>query len=107
MLTASCSRQRLTPRTGRNAKATSFAATFALGEIARKWFDGNMETDVEQLKKAYEAAKKKAHAEYNRQKTEIEAQQKAQKMKLKTLAEELRVGELTQEQYQQKVADLR
>jgi uncharacterized protein (DUF697 family)/uncharacterized tellurite resistance protein B-like protein len=86
---------------------TSFVATYALGKIAEQWFDGNMKDDVASLKKQYESAKKDARAEYDKRKKEIEAAQKAKEQKLKVLSEELRVGELTQEQYQQKVAEMK
>ncbi len=87
--------------------ATSFVATYALGKIAEKWFDGNMKADVATLKQDYEVAKKDARKEYDNRKKEIEAEQKAKELKLKVLTEELRIGELTQEQYEQKVAELK
>lgn len=86
---------------------TSFAATFALGKIAERWFDGGMKADVAELKKEFAEAKKQARAEYDKRKAEIAAQQKVKERLLKVLAEELRAGELTQEQYAQKVAELK
>jgi len=87
--------------------ATAFAATFALGRIAEHWFDSNMMTDIEQLKQHYANAKKEARAEYDKRRTEIETQQRIKEIHLKTLSEELRAGELTQEQYEQKLAELK
>ena len=87
--------------------ATSFAATFALGRIAEHWFDSNMMTDIEQLKQHYATAKKEARAEYDKRRTEIETQQRIKEIQLKTWSEELRAGELTQEQYEQKLAELK
>lgn len=87
--------------------AASFAATFALGKIAEKWFDSDMKADLSTLKKDYKAAQKDAKLEYEKHKKDIEAQQKAKEQKLKVLSEELRAGELTQEQYEQKVAEMK
>lgn len=86
---------------------TSFIATFSLGKLAEKWFDGGMKADMDTLKKDYKAAQKDAKKVYEKRKKEIEIEQKVREFKLKTLAEELRIGELTQEQYEQKVAELK
>jgi uncharacterized protein (DUF697 family) len=86
---------------------TSFAATFALGTIAQMWFENDMLTDIEQLKRRYATAREEARAEYSKRRDQIEAQRKIKERQLKILSEELRAGELTQEQYEQKVADLR
>jgi len=86
---------------------SSFIATFALGKIAAKWFDGNMKADIDTLKKDYQIAQKDAKNEYEKRKKDIAAEQKAKEHKLKVLSEELRAGELTQEQYEQKVAEMK
>jgi uncharacterized protein (DUF697 family)/uncharacterized tellurite resistance protein B-like protein len=88
------------------AAGTNFATTYAIGQIAGKWFESSMKADPEELRKAFRAAEKEGKTQYKERKVQIETRRKAKETHLMTLAEELRIGEMGQEEYEKKVAEL-
>ena len=88
------------------AAGTNFAATYAIGKMAEKWFDGGMKADPKQLGKEFKAAEREGKEQYKARKEEIEAKRKANETTLKVLGEELRIGEIGQEEYEKKVAEI-
>lgn len=86
--------------------ASAFAATWALGKIANRYFENDGKLDMGLLKKEMKAAEKEGKAAFEENKAAIEAKQKEAEGKLAALNADLRAGKLAQDEYEKQVASL-
>jgi len=86
--------------------STSFASTFALGKIASRYFEGGAKGDPQSLREDFQAAEKEGKAAYEKNKAAVEEKRKANEPKLQALADDVKAGRITQDEYQTKVAAL-
>lgn len=85
--------------------ATSFASTYALGQIINKFFATGGD-EIEALKDEFELAKKEGKKVYEEQKDAIAESQRAVGPTLDSLASDLKAGKITQAEFDAKVAAL-
>jgi hypothetical protein len=84
---------------------TSFASTWALGQVIDKFFASGVE-NVEALKEDFEAAKKEGKKVYAEQQDAIVESQRNASPQLDVLAADLKAGKITQAEFDEKVARL-
>lgn len=84
----------------------NFASTWAVGRIADRWFANGCKDDMSVLRDAFKAAEKEGKQEYEKNRSRIEAQKAENGAKLKSYAEELKAGKITQAEYEAKVEAL-
>lgn len=85
--------------------STSFASTWALGKVIETYFERGAK-DVSELGAEFKAAQKEGKAAFREQKAAIEAKQAEAKSALEKLNEARDAGELSQAEYEAKVAAL-
>lgn len=84
----------------------NFASTWAVGRIADRWFAGGCKDDMAVLRDAFKQAEKDGKKEYEKNRSRVEAQKAENAAKLKTYAEELKAGTISQAEYEAKVEAL-
>lgn len=96
---------KLVPGWGSVVGATaSFASTWALGQIADKYFENGMKADMAWADfKTAQAEGRRAHDTH---KDLVESKRKANEMALQTLGSSLKAGRITQQEYSARVAQL-
>jgi uncharacterized protein (DUF697 family)/tellurite resistance protein len=85
---------------------TNFAATWALGKVAKRYYESGGKADARTLKEVFDSAEKEGRAVYDREKKTIETKAEAAKGRVTTLATDLKEGKITQEQYQKELAEI-
>lgn len=85
---------------------TNFAATYALGRVAKRYYDSQGSADIKELKAIFVSAEKEGREIYKSDKADIENKGEAIKPALEALAIELKDGKITAEQYEKKVSEL-
>jgi uncharacterized protein (DUF697 family)/uncharacterized tellurite resistance protein B-like protein len=85
---------------------TSFASTYALGKVIEKFFAADAKVDLAGLKDDFKAAEKEGKATYAERKDEVAAQGAENKETLAKLTTELKEGRITQEEMEQRLADM-
>jgi len=86
--------------------AAAFAATWAIGRLGVAFFENDGKLDVDLLKKAYESGQKEGKDAYKENKASIDTHAAAKKDELAALATARKDGNLSEEEYQAKVARL-
>lgn len=84
--------------------STSFASTWALGEIADKYFESGAKSDIATFRDAFHKAMKEGQSAFKSHQTSVEATGHKFEAALKTMGEELRNDKLSPEEYVKKVA---
>ena len=82
------------------AAVTSFAATFAVGNVMEKYFADGKKADAATLKKDFKVAQKEGKAAFVEHKGELDALETAKGAKLEQLSDDLKEGKLTLEAYE-------
>ena len=82
---------------------TSFASTWALGQIADKYFEGGMQADKATLKSDFKAAQTEGHKAHDANKDLVESKRKLHELSLQTLGSDLKAGRITQQDYSARV----
>ena len=85
---------------------SAFATTWALGQIANRYFEGDRSADIKELKKQMKAVEKEGKAAYANQKELIENKRRETEAQLKTLNDQRKAGALSQTEYEAQVAAL-
>ena len=85
---------------------TSFASTYALGKVMEKFFAADAKADLSTLKDEFKAAEKEGKATYAERKDEVAAQGAEAKATLAKLTADLKEGLITQEQMEQRLAEM-
>ncbi len=85
---------------------TSFASTYALGKVIEKFFAADAKVDITVLKTDFKAAEKEGKATYAEHKDEIAAEGVESQQTLSKLTSELKEGKITQEEMEQRLADM-
>lgn len=85
---------------------SSFAATWALGKLADKYFERGQPSDLKELKKEMKELQKEGKEVFAKNKDAIEAKQRDTEAKMTALNARLKAGTITQAQYEQEVAAL-
>ncbi len=94
---------KLIPGYGQAVSASiAFAGTIALGEAANAWFKNKMKIDAEELKLIFQHTAERAQKEYD----EYSKQEGELKQKIDALREQLHAGEMTQEEFERRLAEL-
>lgn len=86
---------------------TSFAATYALGIVAQRYFEAGRGLDESELKSLFAEASRRGRDTFAAKKSEIEALQEAHGPALEDLARRLQSGQLTRAEYDAAIASLR
>lgn len=86
---------------------TSFAATYALGIVAQRYFEAGRGLDESELKSLFAEAREQGRSTYEAKKSEIDALQQAHGEALAELAARLQSGQMTRAEYDAAVASLR
>jgi uncharacterized protein (DUF697 family) len=86
--------------------SSSFAATWALGKLADRYFEKGKPEDLKELRKEMKAAQKEGKDAFAESKDAIAAKERESEAKLSALNEQLEGGKLTQAEYDQQVAAL-
>jgi uncharacterized protein (DUF697 family) len=84
----------------------SFASTWALGKVARKYFESGMKADVAGLKTEFQSAEKEGRAVFAKHETEIESKRKATTERLEAMQADLESGKITRADYEVRLANL-
>ncbi len=85
---------------------TSFASTYALGKVIDKFFAADAKADLASLKDDFKAAEKEGKATYAERKDEVAAQGVEANATLAKLTADLKEGRITQEEMEQRLADM-
>jgi len=85
---------------------TSFASTFALGKVIEKFFAADAKGDITVLKTDFNAAEKEGKATYAEHKDAVDAQGAEAKATLAKLTVDLKEGRITQEEMEQRLAEM-
>lgn len=85
---------------------TSFASTYALGKVIEKFFAADAKVDFAALKADFKAAEKEGKAEYAEHKDEVAEQAAESKQTLSKLTDDVKAGRITQEEMEQRLADM-
>ena len=80
----------------------AFAGTLALGEAANLWFKNQMQVDADELRRVFQERAETAQEEYESHADESEAV----RPKLESLRTRLEAGEITQDEFDQELAEL-
>lgn len=83
---------------------TSFASSYALGGVMNKFFSG--EGSIESLQGEFDEAAKEGKKVYKQSKAEIDAKASAVKERLEGLNAQLHAGTITQQEFEQRAAEL-
>jgi hypothetical protein len=86
---------------------TSFAATYALGQIAIRYFDSGMKADLGLLSRLYKQEQQHGKEIYAESKEAIAAKERLAKAQLQQITADLSEGRITQEEYIRRAADLK
>ncbi len=86
--------------------STSFASTWALGEIANQYFESGAKTDISTYREAFRKAREEGQAAYKTHRSAVETANTQHATTLKSLGEELKLGKISPENYGKKVAEL-
>lgn len=85
---------------------TSFASTYALGKVIEKFFAADAKVDITVLKTEFKVAEKEGKATYAEHEDEIAAEAVESKQTLSKLTAELKDGTITQDEMDQRLADM-
>jgi uncharacterized protein (DUF697 family)/tellurite resistance protein len=85
---------------------TSFASTYALGKVMETFFAADAKLDLAGLKDEFKTAEKEGKATYAERKDEVAAQGAENKETLAKLTADLKDGRITQEEMEQRLADM-
>ncbi len=86
--------------------ATSFATTFALGQVAQRYFAAGRALDESELQGLFQQAKVEGRSTFERRQQDIAHAKEAHGDKLRVLAEQLADGQITRAEYDAAVAAL-
>lgn len=86
--------------------ATSFASTMAIGEVVNAYFEAGGAVSPEELRRRYAQEVEARRAEYERHKADVEALAAKREAEIAALGKALQAGEITREEYAEKVAEL-
>ena len=86
--------------------ATSFASTFALGRVADEFFSSSQATSIAALKGKFKVAQLEGKAVYKESEDVIAARETAAKTELEAIHEEMKMGALTQDEYEKRAGTL-
>jgi uncharacterized protein (DUF697 family) len=86
--------------------SAAFASTWALGKVARMYFDSGMKTDVTTLKNEFRSAEGEGREAWTKQSSVIDAKRKETNERLAALQADLDSGKLTRADYETKVSSL-
>ena len=88
------------------AAATSFAATFALGKVAQRYFEAGKTLDESELRGLFEQQRSAASSTYASQKDRIDAAARDRAGEIQRLNQALAAGTITRADYEARVAEL-
>jgi len=95
---------KLVPVWGSLVGATaSFASTWALGQVADKYFESGMKADKAILKSDFKAAQAEGRKAYDAHKDLVESKRKLHETALQALGSDLKAGRITQQDYSARV----
>jgi uncharacterized protein (DUF697 family)/uncharacterized tellurite resistance protein B-like protein len=95
---------KLVPVWGTIVGATgSFASTWALGQIADKYFASGMKTDVTTLRSDFKSAQEEGRTAYAAHKHLVDSKCKLNETALQALGADLKAGKVTQQEYSARV----
>jgi uncharacterized protein (DUF697 family)/uncharacterized tellurite resistance protein B-like protein len=98
---------KLVPVWGSMVGATaSFASTWALGQIANKYFESGMKADMASLKSDFKAAQAEGRLAYDSNKGLIESKSKLNEATFRSLGTDLAAGRINQKDYSARVEQL-
>ena len=98
---------KLVPVWGSVVGATaSFASTWALGQIADKYFESGMKADKATLKSDFKAAQADGRKAYDAHKDLVESKRKLNETAFQTLGADRKAGKITQQEYSVRVEQL-
>ncbi len=86
--------------------STSFASTWALGEVANQYFEAGAKTDISTYREAFRKASGEGQAAYKTHQAAVATANTQHAAALKALGEELKLGTLSPENYGKKVSEL-
>jgi uncharacterized protein (DUF697 family) len=81
----------------------SFASTWALGQIADKYFLGGMKTDTATMKSDFKFAQEEGRTAYATHKDLVDSKRKLNETALQALGTDLKAGKITQQEYSARV----
>jgi uncharacterized protein (DUF697 family)/uncharacterized tellurite resistance protein B-like protein len=85
---------------------TSFASTYALGKVIEKFFAADAKGDITELAQDFKAAEKEGKSAYKEHKEEVDLQGVESQATLVKLTSDLKEGKITQEEMEQRLAEL-
>ncbi len=95
---------KLVPVWGSVVGATgSFASTWALGQIADKYFAGGMKTETATMKSDFKFAQEEGRTAYATHKELVDSKRKLNEKALQSLGTDLKAGKITQAEYSARV----
>jgi uncharacterized protein (DUF697 family)/uncharacterized tellurite resistance protein B-like protein len=95
---------KLVPVWGSAVGATgSFASTWALGQIADKYFAGGMKTDTATMKSDFKFAQEEGRTAYATNKDLVDSKRTLNETALQSLGADLKTGKITQQEYSARV----
>jgi uncharacterized protein (DUF697 family)/tellurite resistance protein len=86
--------------------AASFAATWALGKIADRYFAGGAKEAPEALRDEFKKAEKEGRQAYEQHRKLVEEKREKNKAAITELNEALKAGRISQEEYERRVSEL-
>lgn len=85
---------------------TNFGATYAVGKVAKRYYESQGVADPKELKALFASAEKEGRGLYNVERAEIERKSKTIKPDVERLAKDLQEGKISSEEYERKISDL-
>ena len=85
---------------------TSFVATWGLGKVADEYFRNGAKDDPKVFLAAFKHAQQEGKAQYDAHKGEIALKHQIEGARMEGLAQDVKAGRITQEQYQRQVSEL-
>ncbi|MDJ0557106.1 MAG: DUF533 domain-containing protein [Microcoleaceae cyanobacterium MO_207.B10] len=86
--------------------STHFVFTWAIGQATNQYYASGKKMDAQELKQAFQAAKKEGKLAYRENQEAIAQKQAANESKISSLNEDLKAGKITQVEYQEKIQEL-
>jgi len=98
---------KLVPGWGTVVGATSaFAATYAIGHVARRYFEGGMKVPSDELRAEFKTARRQGEAAFRESASDVAAAAAAHDSALRALHAELKAGTISRKEYERRVQAL-
>jgi len=89
------------------AASTNFASTWALGQVAKQYWESGGKADLEMLREVFKKSKAEGRQTYEQHRTDVEKKYATHGKLIDELNSEYKAGRLTLQDYERKVVELK